>query len=528
MQLLSQLTMKLNLTEYILQKHLKTRGEHTAVILVDDLGTHRKLTYKMLYHEVCCLAAGLKKFQLPKGTVICIQADDVYELLLLFLATNAVGWVPNPLILGLSAEECNYILRDSNARLFFCLTQNPPSLPLPTNCQLVKHPDYVQLKTHPFQELHTSTTAKEAAFIFYTSGSSGHPKGVLHAQQVILGRKPSLENWLTLIPEDVVMQTDNLCWTYSMFTGFLDPLVIGATAIVLTFSNRSALAENLISPEQWLAVMQYYQVSVLVSTPNIYHLIVTSSCFSHFTNHSLRQAGSAGAFLVDKVQHLWMEQLKLPIFIALGMSEISTFISTGPKVPYHKDRLGKIQPGRKVAILPIEGGFTPVPINSQGMLAIHRDELGLMLGYIGHEKDESYKYRGDWFLTQDVVSIDADGYIQYHGRADMIIKVDGGFRVSIIEIENQLKLHPTVLDAACTTIFNKKNAANQLVAYIISAQINQKAAEELSQFLKRHLSDYKVPNYLYFVEHLPLSNRGKVIRTELTKLIPVYTHQVIN
>ncbi|WP_198009883.1 ANL family adenylate-forming protein [Legionella tunisiensis] len=399
---------------------------------------------------------------------------------------------------------------------------------MPTNCQLIPSSDFKQLKSHPFKELHTTTTANDPAFIFYTSGSSGHPKGVLHAQQVILGRKPSLENWLTLIPEDIVMQTDNFCWTYSMFTGLLDPLSVGATAIVLTFSNRSALAENLISPEQWIAIMQYYRVSVLVSTPNIYNSLVTSPCFKYFTNHTLRQAGSAGAFLVDKVQHLWMKQLKLPIFIALGMSEISTFISTGPKVPYHKDRLGKIQPGRKVTLLPIEEGFIPVPINTEGMLAIHKDELGFMIGYVGYERNESYKYRGDWFLTQDIVSMDVDGYIQYHGRADMIMKVDGGFRVSVLEIENQLKLHPTVLDVACTAIFNEKNAANQLIAYIVATQVHQKVAEELSRFLKQHLSDYKVPNYLYFVEHFPLNNRGKIIRTELAKLIPIYRYQIIN
>ncbi|WP_083852193.1 AMP-binding protein [Legionella tunisiensis] len=74
---------------------------------------------RSFYHEVCCLAEGLKKFQLPMGTVIGIQADDVRELLVLFLAANAIGWVPIPLILSLSAEECNYILRDCEAILFF-------------------------------------------------------------------------------------------------------------------------------------------------------------------------------------------------------------------------------------------------------------------------------------------------------------------------------------------------------------------------------------------------------------------------
>lgn len=368
------------------------------------------------------------------------------------------------------------------------------------------------------------TKATDPAFLFYTSGSAGHPKGVLHAQHSILGRKPSLEHWLTLNADDIVMQTDNLCWTYSMFTGFLDPLFVGATALVMTPSNCSALAEDKISPERWLNIIEYYRVTVMTSTPNIYHSIVTSPSLHTFNKHCLRQIGAAGAFLSDEIQTLWIAHFHLPIFIALGMSEISTFISLGPTVPYRKDRLGKIQPGRKVTILPMDGGFEPCPVNRQGMLAIHRDELGLMIGYVGHAKDDQGKYRGDWFLTQDIISMDDDGYIQYHGRADMIIKVDGGFRVSPIEVEHELKRHPAVLDAACGAILDAETASNQLVGYIISKQVNQALADDIFQFLVKQLSDYKVPAYLYFVDHLPLNNRGKVSREKLRQLCPLQTY----
>lgn len=517
---------KLNLANYVLQPSLKTRANHLALILVEDIGIDRQFTYAMLYHDVCCLMSGLKTLQLSKGTVICIQAEDVYDLLLLFLAANAIGYVPNLLLLSLTSEEINYILKDSNARVFFCLTQKPAKLQLPTSCQLIDNKNYQSLKNHPFQPMQTTTYAKDAAFIFYTSGSSGYPKGVLHAQQCILGRKASLKNWLTLTAEDKVMQTDNLCWTYSMFTGLLDPLTVGATAVVLMPSQRSATAENKITAKQWLSIIDYYKITVLVSTPNIYNLIVTSPYFKQFINTTLRQAGSAGAFLADAIQQLWTKQVKIPIFIALGMSEISTFISTGPKVPYRKDRLGKIQPGRKITILPINEGLQSVPPNTPGILAIHRAEPGLMIGYLGNKNAIREQYRDGWFLTQDIVSLDNEGYIQYHGRADMIFKVDGGFRVSPIEIENQLKQHPSISEAVCTEFFDKKTASNQLIVYVIAKCFSQELAAELTEFLKKNLSDYKIPNYFYFVQHMPMNSRGKVIRSKLPKLKPLHIYQI--
>lgn len=517
--------MGLNIAEYVLSRHIKMHKNRVAILLVDDVGVHRNITYNMLYQNVCCMMVGLQSFALPKGTVVCIQAADVYDLLVLFLASNAAGLVPSPLLLSLSVAETEYILQDSNAALFFCLTKQTKPIQIPSSCKVVQFAEYKELSHSPFQTMQTQTDADDAAFLFYTSGSSGSPKGVLHAQHAILGRKPSIEHWLPLEINDIVMQTDNLCWTYSMFTGFLDPLSVGATALIVTLSNQAAMAEDKISPDKWLDIIMHYRVNVIVSTPNIFSSIVTSPRLKTFQNHCLRQAGAAGAFLADEVQQLWISHFDFPIFIALGMSEISTFISMGPQVAYRKDRLGKIQPGRKIAILPIEGGIEPVEVNTQGMLAIHRDELGLMMGYVGSHRSDKSKYRGDWFLTQDLVSMDTDGYIQFHGRADMLLKVDGGFRISPIEVEKILKLHPVVLDAACDAFFDSKTSSNQLIAYIVAEHIDQKTSADIYQFLMKHLSDYKIPHHLWYVESLPLTNRHKINRKNLQKLIPLQKYQ---
>lgn len=516
--------MKLNAAEYVLRHH-QHRQDHPALLLVDDIGLYQTISYSQLYQDVCCLIAGLKNLSIAAQSIVCIQADDVYDLILLFLACNGVGWIPCLLLNDLSNDETDYILRDTKAAVFFCLkTENIPTAN-PAATRTIRPGQFQELKTTPCEPFIPQTNFNDPAFLFYTSGSSGHPKGVLHAQHAILARELNIKSWLTLRADDRVMQTDNLCWTYSMYTGLLDPLMVGATAVIIKAANNTSLAESHITPEQWLKLIDYYQVSILISTPDILQSIAASNLLSNYPDLKLRQTGAAGSLMMEKTQDLWTKQCHFPIFIALGMSEISTFISTGPNIPYRKNKIGAIQPGRKVAILPIEAGEQPVPVNTQGMLAIHHDEPGLMIGYL-NDKDPERHYRGDWFLTQDIVSMDQEGYIEYFGRADLILKVNSGFRVSPLEIEHVLNLHPQVVDSACGTRLEHNAASNQIIAYVVAASLQPEVAQSIIRLLKDRLTDYKIPNQLYFVSRIPRSNRNKIVRSELNKLVPIQIHSI--
>lgn len=509
---------RLNITEYCLNKHAQEMPNQSALIIVDKIGEARSFSYGELYKNVCQLTSGLRSLQLPKGTVVSIQANDAYDIVLFFLSAIAADLVPITILISISNDELIYILHHSATKLFIQLSTNN-TICLPNGCQLMQVIDFNQLKKYPPDEINPTTLVNDPAFIFYTSGSAGKPKGVLHAQHTILGRLPSLIYWLTIKNFDLVMQTDNLCWTYSMFTGLLDPLLVGATALIFNPVNQSSLAEDSISGETWLELIDTYHVTIIASTPDIYNTILNAN---NIIPRSLRMAGSAGAALSEIIQNRWQNKFHFPIYTALGMSELSTFISTGEQFPYRKNTLGKIQPGRKVTLLPLEDGYNTVPDNTIGMLAIHKEELGFMLGYINEPQNQISHYRGDWFLTQDLVSKDEHGYIHYYGRADSIIKIDGGFRVSPIEIETVLKQYDQLYDVACGAILDQQTNTYFLVAYIMSHTPSQSLADQIFQFLSQHLSDYKIPKYIYFVESLPYNNRNKLMRHKLTELKPIF------
>lgn len=152
----------------------------------------------------------------------------------------------------------------------------------------------------------------------------------------------------------------------------------------------------------------------------------------------------------------WQEATGLPLYEALGMSEISTYVSSGPTVPTRPGSPGKPQEGRCIAILPVEPtdpaeGAAPLPTGRTGLLAIHRTDPGLMLGYWERPDEDAAARHGEWFVGGDLAHLDDDGYLIHHGRADDVMN-PGGFRVSPQEVEHVLAAAPGVADVGVTEV----------------------------------------------------------------------------
>jgi acyl-coenzyme A synthetase/AMP-(fatty) acid ligase len=195
------------------------------------------------------------------------------------------------------------------------------------------------------------------------------------------------------------------------------------------------------------------------------------------------------------------------------MSEISTYISTGPGVPRRPGRVGKAQPGRRVAILPEGGGSEPLPAGTAGLLAVHRNDPGLMLGYWRRPEEEAEVMRGEWFVGGDLALIDTDGYVAHLGRADDIMKALG-YRVAPQEVEAVLARFPGVAEVACAEV---RVGADVTVigAFVVPAEGAAIEATDLLAHAARHLAPYKCPREVRFVPALPRTANGKVMRRAL-------------
>ncbi len=201
------------------------------------------------------------------------------------------------------------------------------------------------------------------------------------------------------------------------------------------------------------------------------------------------------------------------------MSECSTFVSNRPGLPVRPGSPGKPQAGRRIAALPVDGATEPMPPGEAGLLAVHRSDPGLMLGYWRRPEEDAVVFRGDWFVSGDLVSFDEDGYAWFHGRADDVMNA-GGYRVSPLEVEGALAGHPAVAEVAAAE-YEVRDGVRIIGAWVVAKPgVTPDAA--LAKAILAHgaesLAAYKCPREVFFVAALPRTPNGKVARRLLASL----------
>jgi acyl-coenzyme A synthetase/AMP-(fatty) acid ligase len=291
-----------------------------------------------------------------------------------------------------------------------------------------------------------------------------------------------------------------------MGVGLMDPWMVGAHAVLVAGG---------VDPADWPLLIKGHGVSVFVAVPTVYRQMLKYGRPEALVGSALRHGLCAGEALSPAVGEEWRSSTGTELYEALGMTECSTYISSGPAIPPRPGSPGKPQPGRRIAILSEDGGEEPLPAGQTGLLAIHRSDPGLMLGYWHRPEEEATVYRGEWFVGGDLASMDADGYVWFQGRADDIIK-SFGYRLSPVEIEAALSSCPGVAEAAVVGL--ALDAEKTLVTACVVPQLGASVDEAaLRLHAEHHLAGYKRPHQYRFVEALPRTANGKVQRGVLAE-----------
>lgn len=349
-----------------------------------------------------------------------------------------------------------------------------------------------------------TTCANDPAYLVYTSGTTGYPKGVLHAHRALLGRLPAASHWFDYseTATDRILHSGKFNWTYVLGTGLMDPLFLGKTVIVYEGEAQAS---------DWPRLIAKHQASIFIGVPTLYRQIIQKTQASAIDVPSLRHCMSAGEHLSDQMLARWQERFGQPIYEAIGMSECSYYLSHHPSQKLKPGSAGRPQPGHWVALL--DERMEPVADNQEGMLCIHRRDLGLFKEYWQAPDQTAAAMNGDYFMTGDYAHRDSDGYIWFLGRKDDMVNTFG-FRVSPIEVERVLKTHDQVTDCVALqeTVALDKHI---LTVAVIRKQGSELIESELIQFASARLANYKVPKRVVFVTEFPRTANGKVRRTAL-------------
>lgn len=470
---------RLNLARYCLSAK---PAEKTALIVAGPAATER-WSYGELEDTVLRLAQGLRRSGVEPGQRLFIRMGNSLDYALVFFAANAIGAVPIPASPMLTPSEVEKLVQLSGARHIAWDGLLP--LPRVEGAKVLSPDDIARMKRAP-AGTYADTGADDPAYLIFTSGTSGTPKGVLHAQRAVWGRRPMYQGWYGISASDIVLHTGAFNWTYTLGTGLCDPFANSATSVVYTGDRN---------PDIWARLVMEHGVTIMASVPGLYRQMLRTG-FN--PAHSLRHGLTAGEALAAPILEAWRSQTGRELYEALGMSEISTYISSSPLVPVKPGSPGKPQPGRSVQVL------------ADGQIGVHRSDPGLFLRYWGEEP------AGDaWFATGDLGEIDDEGYLWYRGRADDLMNA-GGFRVSPLEVEAVLLQHPTVADAGVRE-WRVSETASIIAAFIV-AQPDAAANEQaILAFVRDRLAAYKCPKQIWFVHALPRTANGKLIRKALER-----------
>ena len=318
------------------------------------------------------LAGGLIANGLVKGERVMIRAANDIDFVLAFFATTAIGCVAQPASLLLTAEEALALAADSGAAAIFLGDVDASERRLFSNLRVFDRPETLRLAAEGAPVPYEPTAPDDPAYLVFTSGSTAEPKGVLHAQRVVIGRRPMARDWLGLTEDDILLHAGNINWTYTLGVGVLDPFACGATGVLYAGPR---------DPSVWLKLIERRRATIFAAVPSLYRQILKYGDPSRFDLSSLRHGVCAGEALSPELLARWREATGTWLYEALGMSEISTYISSRPGEPIRPGSPGRPQTGRRIAVLPIDGGTEPLPPGAVGLLAVHRSDPGLMLGY---------------------------------------------------------------------------------------------------------------------------------------------------
>lgn len=500
-----------------LAAHTLTAGPAEKIALTvaraADDPAPEQLTYGDLRRLVLRAAAGLAARGVAPGDRVMLRIGHSTEFPIFFLAAAAIGAVAVPTSTLLSPAEAAFIAEETEAKLIvaapgLAFDGAPVSMGAP-----ILTPDEAR---SDHEAGFADTGADDLAYIVYTSGSSGRPKGVAHAHRAAHARRMMWRGWYGLGPGDVMLHAGAFNWTYTLGAGLMDPWAAGASTLIHAGPR---------DPGVWPALAARFGATIFAAAPGVYRQLLKSGAdLSGLA--ALRHGLSAGETMAEAVRADWDARVGKPIYEALGMTECSTFISSSPDAPPRPGFAGRPQPGRKVALLPPEGGETPTPRGEAGIIAVHRSDPGLMRGYWRRPEADAAAMRGDWFLTGDFGVMDADGYIRFEGRADDQMNALG-YRVAPEEVEAALAAHPAVTGAAAVALPVRADLS-VIAAFVTVDQTATSGAEAapdrsaLEAAIMAHAADrlaaYKTPKRLTIVETLPRNPNGKLRRRNLIEL----------
>jgi acetyl-CoA synthetase len=476
-------------------------------------------SYRDLKQASVALARALRAHGIVRGDRIALLLPQSVEAVVGHLAAYKLGAVAVPLAALFGIDALRYRLAASGAKAILTNAQGVARIAefraeLP-DLDVILCTDGPARDAEGLAEvcaLHASpfelaaTLRDDPALMIFTSGTTGPPKGALHAHRVLAGHLPGIAftHDFPPRPDDRLWTPSDWAWAGGLLNALLPGLALGVPVVFGPFRS--------VDPEQAFALMAEAEVRNAFLPPTAIRMLRAVAGPRSRFDLRLRSIGAAGESLGRDTFEWAREALGVPVNEFYGQTECNYVLGASAALGISKaGAIGKAIPGHDVTI--VDEGGTPVPAGAPGEIAIRRPDPAMFLGYWNDPAATAAKFAGDWMLTGDRAVTDADGYIRFIGRNDDII-TSAGYRVGPAEIEDCLATHPAV---AMSAAVGKPDALRTEIvkAYVVlrgGFAASDALAADIRAHVRTRLSAAEYPREIAFVDEIPLTTSGKVIR----------------
>jgi acetyl-CoA synthetase len=511
-----------NMAWQVCDRNAETRPDAIGLIVVHEDGSRVDYTWRTLRSLANKMANFLVAHGVVRGDRVGILLSQSVEAAISHVAAWKIGAISIPLFSLFGEEALAFRLKDSGAKVVVteaihypkidAIRAQLPSLELIAMIDGKSGPGMANLwlgldqASDSFQN--ADTLATDPSYIVYTSGTTGNPKGALQGHRSLLGHMTGVEYFHDFLPKP-----GDLMWTpadWAWIGGLMNCLMGAWFHGVPVLAYRAAKYD----PERALRLMATYKVRNTFMPPTALKMMRAIPDIPSF-GVQLRTIACAGEPMGVELLDWGRQSFGLTFNEFYGQTECNLVVANCQKImPIKPGSMGRPIPGHDVAIIDTDGN--EVPAGTIGQIAMKRPDPVMMLEYWNNPEATRNKFMGDWLLSGDQGKMDEDGYLWFIGRDDDVIS-SAGYRIGPGEIEDCLTKHPAVELAAVIGVPDPlRTEIVKAFIKLLPGQAGDKGMEDdIRSFVKTRLSPHEYPRQIEFVEQLPLTSTGKIMRKVL-------------